>query len=358
MIWGLGAAALLCLVGSASCQTLDPFTVSAFTESATFSVANQLGFFTEQGVNVTFSQIPNSTFGYANLLDGGVDLVIGTADNPVNLRFNNNSALSIIGQLDLGPDIVIAGIPSITDIPSLKGKALMVDSPVSGYAFILREVLSLFGLQLNTDYTFQVIGATPTRFENLINQSLPDGTPTFGTILTYPFTVQGSALSPPLPILARVSDFIAPFFSSSFAIRTDSANSSASTPLVRTVSALLAANQFLADPANQDCSTLAIAAELGLPQDLAALEYASAINPVSGEISQANFTVNRQGLLNVITTRMLSGGFAGAGPGFDFADAIVPGDGKLIDYRVRDAAVEILKPRESGSPCNVGVGSV
>ena len=61
-------------------------------------------------------------------------MVIGTADNPVNLRFNSNESLSIIGQLDLGPDIVVAGATGISSIADLRGKALMVDSPVSGYA--------------------------------------------------------------------------------------------------------------------------------------------------------------------------------------------------------------------------------
>ncbi|TFY73688.1 hypothetical protein EWM64_g10324 [Hericium alpestre] len=356
MLSGSQLFSIVCVVSAlfyhgAFAQTLDPFTLGAFTETATFSVANQLGFFLDQDLNVTFFVVPNSTFAYSTLLDGGFDLVIGTADNPVNLRFNSNDSLSIVGQLDLGPDIVISGIPNIASILDLKGKALMVDSPVSGYAFILRDVLSLHGLQFGTDYTFQVIGSIPSRFEALNNGSLPDGTPVFATILTYPFTVQAAALSPPLPILARISDFIAPFFSSSLAIRTASTNSSASTPLVRTVAALLAANRFLADPTNQACATAAIAAELGVPPAQAAAEYASATDPVSGEVSQTDFEVGRQALLNVISVRMLSAGFSGAGPSFDFADAIVPGDGALIDYRVRDAALGILKTKSSADGC-------
>ena len=61
-----------------------------------------------------------------------------------------------LGQLDQGPDLVIASVPSITSIEDLKGKTLMVDSGTSGYAYLLRKVLSLYGLTLGTDYAFQV----------------------------------------------------------------------------------------------------------------------------------------------------------------------------------------------------------
>jgi len=43
---------------------------SAFTQTATYSIANQLGFFTAYGLNVTYLQVPNSTYGYAQLLNG------------------------------------------------------------------------------------------------------------------------------------------------------------------------------------------------------------------------------------------------------------------------------------------------
>ena len=129
----------------------------AFTKTATYSVANQLGFFTAYGLNVTYLQVPNSTYGYAQLLSGGYDIMTGTIDNTVNLRFNDKKPVTVTGQLDGGPELSIASIPNITSILQLKRKSLMVDSPVSGYAYILRKVLSLYGLYLeNGDYTFQV----------------------------------------------------------------------------------------------------------------------------------------------------------------------------------------------------------
>ena len=159
LLCSLVAAATLA-VAAPSADTSSALTnvnYGAFTQTATYSIANQLGFFTAYGLNVTYLQIPNSTYGYAELLNGGYDIATGTLDNAINLRFNSNKNLTVIGQLDQGPELSIAAIPNITDPTQLQGLALMVDSPVSGYAYILRKVLSLYGLYLeNGDYTFQV----------------------------------------------------------------------------------------------------------------------------------------------------------------------------------------------------------
>lgn len=107
---------------------LDNVRYGAFTQTATYAVANQLGFFEANGLNVTYLQVPNSTYGYTQLLTGGYDILTGTIDNAVNLRFNQNKTLTVLGQLDGGPDLVIAAIPNITSILQLRGKALMVDN--------------------------------------------------------------------------------------------------------------------------------------------------------------------------------------------------------------------------------------
>ena len=129
----------------------------AFVKTATYSIAKSLNFYEQVGLDVQYQQIPNSTFGYSQLLNGGYDVLTGTIDNPVNLRFNSLKPVTVLGQLDAGPNLVIASISNITSIQDLRGRPIIVDSPVSGYAYILRKILSLYGLRLeNGDYTFQV----------------------------------------------------------------------------------------------------------------------------------------------------------------------------------------------------------
>ena len=120
-------------------------------------MANQLGFFTENGLDVVYNQVPNSTAAFASILDGQYDILTATVDNALNYFFNLKDNVTVLGQLDQGPDLVIASVPSITSIQQLKGKPIIVDSPVSGYSYLLQDVLSANGLELaNGDYYFMV----------------------------------------------------------------------------------------------------------------------------------------------------------------------------------------------------------
>lgn len=125
--------------------------------TATYSVANQLGFFTANGLNVTFNQVASSTDAFNSILNGQYDILTATVDNALNYRFNQNQNVTVLGQLDQGPDLVIASVPSITNLSQLKGKDIIVDSPSSGYSFLIQYVLAKAGLTLaNGDYSFTV----------------------------------------------------------------------------------------------------------------------------------------------------------------------------------------------------------
>lgn len=116
-----------------------------------------MGFFTENGLEIIYNQVPNSTAAFASILNGEYDVLTATVDNALNYRFNQNQNVTVIGQLDQGPDLVLASVPSITSVEQLKGKPIIVDSPVSGYAYLLQDVLSAYGLSLaNGDYYFMV----------------------------------------------------------------------------------------------------------------------------------------------------------------------------------------------------------
>lgn len=328
--------------------------------TATYSIANQLGFFTANNLNVVYNQVASSPAAFTSLLAGDYDILTATFDNALNYRLNLNESVTVLGQLDQGPDLVIASVPSITNASQLQGKPLMVDSATSGYSYLLQYVLSTFGLTLaDGDFDFQVVGGTPTRYSDLIEGTLPNGSAVYATILAYPLTIQGEALQGGIApnILARISDYIAPITSSSFMVRESSlSNQTETSPLTRFVASMLAANRFLHEPRNANCSISAIAAQLGVSEDVAAQEYASVTNSVSGEVSPGgNFTVNLEGALNDVTVREDFDGFSGLPAGFDFANALDPGEGRLIDYSVRDAAVRLYEETKAAWSGNCSV---
>ena len=105
-------------------------------------------------------------------------------------------------------------------------------------------------------------------------------------------------------------------------------------------------------PKNKKCSIDAIQAQLGVSRAVAKSEYASVINKVSGEISDGDFTVNQKGIKNDVTVRKQFGGFSGVQADFDFNAALKPGQGKLIDYSVRDASVKRFKNHPLKGNCS------
>ncbi|KAF7531916.1 hypothetical protein G7054_g8438 [Neopestalotiopsis clavispora] len=349
---------ILHMAVAATCA-LDTIQYGAFTQTATYSVANQLGYFVASGLNVVYNQVPNSTAAFQSILSGQYDILTATIDNALNYRFNQAQNVTVLGQLDQGPDLVIASVPNITDISQLKGKPIMVDSPVSGYAYLLQNSLAADGLFLNaSDYYFMTVGATTARYSALVNGVLPNGTAVYATILTYPFTAEGQALpegSAP-NILARISDTVAPITSSAFTVgQANIEDPYESSLVVRFLAAMYGANQFLQKSANSACSIGAIAAQLGVSQDVATTEYASVVNNLTGEVSPGgNFTVSQEGVRNDFTIRQEFGGFASLPADFDADEALAPGPGKLIDYTLRDAAVALSLQNPYYSNCTSG----
>jgi hypothetical protein len=192
---------------------------------------------------------------------------------------------------------------------------------------------------------------------DLINGTIEDGTTAYATILTYPFTTEGQSLAEvEAPnILARISDYIAPITSSAFTIRNSSlSNQTESELLTRFLASMYAANLYLLDAQNKECSIKAIASSLNITLEVAAAEYASATDTLSGEVSPGgNFTVSEEGIWNDVQVRNQFGGFASVPQGFNFTAALSPGPGQLIDYSIRDAAVILYNQNPPSVECNL-----
>jgi len=333
---------------------LQPVNFGSFIHSATYSIAQEMGFFTANNLSVTYLQVPNSTSAYATLLSGGYDILNGQIDNDINLRFNLNESITVLGQTDGGSDLVLASVNNITSIQQLRGKTLMVDSPVSGYSYVLRKILSLNGLnEQNGDYSLQTVGGTPLRYAALTAGQLPNGSEAFATVLTYPFTAMGQELATnPVNILARISDFVQPYSSRELAIASSTLNSTTKLPLVTSFyKAFYEANLFLQNPLNQPCVLTSLASDLNISSVLAANEYLAATNNLTGEtLPEAdNFEVSQQGILNIIDVRSQFDGFT-TPPDFDFVAALVPGANNLIDYSVQQA---VLQQVAAGNGSNI-----
>ena len=150
-------------------------------------VAMELGFFEEQNLKVDITATPNSVFQITNLIDGNFE-VAGTAiDNVVAYQEGQGVAklsrtpdlFGFMGasQVNLGL-VVQSGIKKYEE---LKNTTLAVDALSTGFAFMLREMLEINGID-HESYELIPVGATKARLDSLISGDHS------GALLNSPFT--------------------------------------------------------------------------------------------------------------------------------------------------------------------------
>lgn len=166
------------------------------TESATLRVrsfrglqnlpiiaAQRLGHFARAGLTVALS-FTNSSAEQLGMLARGEDDLIHTAPDNV-IHFDTQPAafgadpttaprLALLLGGSNGPLSLYAApnIGASGDLGALRGQAIGVDNPDSGFALVLRDLLARGGLLLGRDYQFTVAGGTGARAEALARGDL------------------------------------------------------------------------------------------------------------------------------------------------------------------------------------------
>jgi ABC-type nitrate/sulfonate/bicarbonate transport system substrate-binding protein len=148
--------------------------------------AQRQGFFEENGVAVTLTDTPSSTFQIQGLAEGRFDIAMTAFDNVVayeegqgEAEIAPNAGLFAFMGSDNGFLSVVGG-KGIRCFDDLRGKKLSVDALSTGYAFVLRELLARNGIS-ESDVSFERAGGALNRFQELLNGSHA------GTILVTPF---------------------------------------------------------------------------------------------------------------------------------------------------------------------------
>jgi ABC-type nitrate/sulfonate/bicarbonate transport system substrate-binding protein len=155
-------------------------------------VGQEQGFFARQALDVKTINTPNSTFQLTGLIKGDFDIAMTALDNIIAYREGqgapgaDGSDLVAVMGADNG-FLRLASTSDVRNIAELKGKQLSVDSLTTGYAFVLLEVMSRNGLQLNRDYTTVSAGGVLQRYNDLVQKKHA------ATMLIAPFDVMAKA---------------------------------------------------------------------------------------------------------------------------------------------------------------------
>ncbi len=211
-------------------------------------VAEDKGYFAAQGVEVHVSNTPGSVYLVKGLMEGRFDLGFSTFDNVVAYDEGQGEAkldrpadlVAVLGGLTGGVRLLVH--PDIHTFADLKGKALAVDAPSTGYSLVLRKFLEQGGLA-ESDYSLVDMGGTGERAEALMQNK------TVATIVTSPIDLLPRAKG--YRVLADSDQAIGPYQATLFMARREWARAHEA-ELVAFIRGYLEALRWLADPAHRD----------------------------------------------------------------------------------------------------------
>lgn len=211
-------------------------------------VAEHKGFFAAEDIAVNVTPTPDSKYQMVNFIDGKFDIAMTAMDNVVAYAEGQGAA-----PTKSTPDIFafmgsdngflrLVSVPEVTKVADLKGKRVGVDALTTGYAFVLREMLELGGLD-PAEFEYVQAGGVMKRFEALMQKSFA------ATLLISPF--EAAAQREGFNILANGSEALGAYQGVVGAARRDWAKSHGD-ELVSYIRAYQAALNWLYDPANKD----------------------------------------------------------------------------------------------------------
>ena len=265
--------------------------------------AQRQGYFARAGLTVALSFTNSSAEQLAMLARGEVELIHTAPDNVVNFdtqpaAFGCDPATAPQVKLLLGGSngpLSVYALPDIASADALRGRAVGVDNPGSGFALVLRDLLARAGLELGRDYSFTVAGGTGARASALAQGTLA------ATIVYPPFDLL--LASKGCHALATSSEVYPAYASQALAGAAGWVEAHGD-HVTRYIGALLAALAWLYDPAERASVEALLAAEpaLGVGGDVSVAQaYAAFTDPRVGFGREA--TLEATGLAQVIALR-------------------------------------------------------
>ena len=210
-------------------------------------VAQDEGFFREQGISVHVTPTPSSSYQLENLVNGKYDIAMTGVDNLVAYRegqgerkVDGRDLIAVMGG-DSG-FLKLVAAPDVKAVSDLRGKQISVDSPTSGYAFVLYEILKRNGLD-KSDYVIQEDGGVLNRFHDLMARKQD------ATLLVSPFEL--AAQRKGFNVLADALDVLGQYQGLVAGVRESWANTH-QRELEAYIGAYVKAVEWLFDPRNKE----------------------------------------------------------------------------------------------------------
>jgi len=219
--------------------------------------AERQGFFAQRGIAVELAYTPGSAALVDGLMAGRHDIALAAIDNLIAYQegqgegppLRDPDLVAVMG-VDHGFLSVVAR-GSIATIAELRGTKVAVDSPNTGFAFVLRELLQRAGIG-EGDVTIVRGGATELRYAGLVAGAYD------ATLLRTPFEILAAERG--CRVLAR-ADALGPYLGTSGFVRRSWASANEAT-LVGFLRAYRDAMRWLVEPAHRDAAAALLVANV------------------------------------------------------------------------------------------------
>jgi len=262
-------------------------------------VAQDKGFFGREGLTVSLTPTPNSTFQMKGLIEGDFDIAMTAMDNVVAYRQGQvegggaGADLVAISGSDPGFLRLVAA-PGIRSYEELRGKTLSVDALTTGYAFVLLEMLQRQGLVLGQDYTTESAGGVMQRYGALLERKHA------ATILVAPFDLMAQAQG--FERLGKATEVLGHYQGVVAAVRQSWAQSDADR-VIGFIRAHAAAIEWLYDARNKDEALRIFLARMPEATTVPAAEtaYGALLSPEEG--FQRKARIDLQGIATAVKLR-------------------------------------------------------
>jgi ABC-type nitrate/sulfonate/bicarbonate transport system substrate-binding protein len=279
----------------------NQLTVMVFpgTQTLPLYAAQAIGAFARRALSVDLVPAPSSQDQREGLAQGRYQIVHGAADQAVAMVEAAQGAAVIVAGGDDGFNHLFVQ-PGIATIAGLRGRTLVADAALTGWSFVLYEILRRHGLA-HTDYTVEEVGAPFRRFA-----AMRDDRTKTAAILNPPYAIHARRAG--LIDMGAVTDAVGRYLGTVPYVLRGWAQAHADV-LVAYLAAAIEGLRWACDPANARAATALYAKHLGVADDVAAEMHAVATDPTHGLTADAAFDLEGFG-----TVLRLRADFTGAAP--------------------------------------------
>jgi ABC-type nitrate/sulfonate/bicarbonate transport system substrate-binding protein len=256
----------------------------------------QQGLFAHRGIDLALNLTPNSRHMARELHMGGAQIALTSIDNVIAYTEGVGEE-PLDGPTDffafMGVDdglLSVMAQPGIASVSELRGQTLAVDALTTGFAFVLREILALEGIDA-ADVTFATVGTGAERLAALKAGECG------ATLLNAPLCLAAEAAGKRRIVRAR--DILGPYQGIVGAARRSWARENAEL-VVAFIQAFRASLDWLSEPQNKMAAQALLAQKLPSLGKAVELAYEALI--AQGGLTRS-LKIDRDGVAHVIELR-------------------------------------------------------